>query len=197
MRTKLSRLLPEHDLVSIACQNIFIVDYKDFDLGGVQYFCDRPETIKSIHLENIQQIEICFDGFKENALPLPELGKQSRQCECVLFPETCDDEDWILFIEAKYANDRAGAFNIERDYPNCMVNQIIETVKYFRERGIISQEKRVHAIVSFPNLIEEFNSTMFNGSLSVLDIVTQYKIIIRATNSAQIKSKKRIMWNSI
>lgn len=79
-----------------------------------------------------------------------------------------------------------------------MVRQIKETVSYFRMKGIISENKIVHAIIAFPNLMEEFNSWVFpikhDGiEESILDIRINDKIIIRATNHAQIVDDTNIL----
>lgn len=191
MRTKIETILPEHTLKTSASNNIYIIDFKHINGGDVELLEIEPEGIKYVHLDNIQPISVVFDGFKNNALPI-EVGVFNRQCECVIFPETCDEKDWILFIETKYVNNLENAFRENNDYPNCMINQIIQTVKYFREKNIIEANRRVNAIVSFPTLIEEFNSTFFTGTQSIDDILNEHNILIRATNSALIKSEKRI-----
>jgi len=195
MKTKLKNLLPTHNITIHSETNLYIADYKNFNHGEVILITTKPQDIKSIYLNNSKPVTICFDGFKENALPI-STGVYNRQCECVLFPNENDENTWILFVETKYTNDFKSAFKKENDYPNCMTKQIIETVKYFRENGIIDINKKVYAIVSFPNLIEEFNSTIFKGDLSIEDILRDYKIIIRGTNSAKIISEKRIKLNS-
>ena len=191
MRTKIESILPHHTLKTSNSNNIYIIDFKHINGGDVQLLEIEPEEIKYVHLENIQPISVIFDGFKDNALPL-DIGLFNKQCECIIFPESCEDKDWILFIETKYVNSLENAFRENNDYPNCMVTQIIETVKYFREKEIIQNNRRVNAIVSFPPLIEEFNSTFFTGIQTVDEILSKYNILIRATNSAIIKSEKRI-----
>lgn len=194
MIDKINQVLPNHVLTKTTSENIYVVDYKDLNRGDVTLFETQPTNIKWVHLHNIRNISIVFDGFKENALPI-EAGLYNRQCECVLFPESCNETDWILFIEAKYADNFEKAFDENADYPNCMINQIIETVRYFREKEIIPERKRVNAIVSFPNLIEAFNSYFCLDQIE--DILLNHRILLRATNSALIKSEKRITLNSI
>lgn len=46
-------------------------------------------------------------------------------------------------------------------------------------------------IVSFPNLVEKFNSTIFRD-IDLPDILLDHRIIILGTNSTAIKSQKRI-----
>ncbi len=196
MKTRIAEKLPLHNLTTHSNLNLYIADYpKTINNRGVVLFSDEPNDIKCVHIANPKKILVCFDGFKDNALPI-DIGNCSEQCECVLFPDRCDETDWILFIENKYANDRVAAFRENRGYPNKMTDQIIETVKYFREKGIIAHDRRVWAIVSFPNLIEEFNSTIFHGDLSIQDILLTHKIAIRGTNTATIISEKRIKLNS-
>lgn len=192
MRTKIEAILPQHILKTSKLSNIYIVDFKNINGGDVELLEIEPKDVKYVHLKNLQPISIVFDGFKDNALPLT-IGVNNKQCECVIFPESCEEKDWILFIETKYVDSLENAFRENNDYPNCMVIQIIETVKYFREKNIIENNRRVNAIVSFPTLIEEFNSTFFTGIQSVDDILSEHNILIRATNSAIIKSEKRIV----
>jgi hypothetical protein len=73
-----------------------------------------------------------------------------------------------------------------------MIAQIIETVNYFRKKGIMDVKRRATAIVSFPTLMEEFNSTFFSQGMTETEILMQYNIMIRATNTARIISTKRI-----
>ena len=192
MKTKIVKALPNHILTTHSDKSLYIADYKKHNVGEVTIQGCEPKDIKSVHLSNSNQITVCFDGFKNNALPL-ENGDNNIQCECVLFPDRCNDEDWVLFIETKYAYNLKIAFAEVNDYPNGMINQIIETVEYFRNKKILNKNKKVHAIVSFPNLIADFNSTLFRKSdLSIESIMLKHKIVIRGINTAMIISEKRI-----
>ena len=196
MKNKIAKFLPNHNITSHSLQELFIADYKRINNGDVVLLEKAPTNIKFVYIQNANKVAVCFDGFKDNALPLNiKIGLHNRQCECVIFPESCNNDDWVLFIETKYANDRLAAFKETNGYPNSMVMQIIETVKYFRDNNIIDQNKKVHAIVSFPNLVEEFNSTIFQGELSTIDILKNHRILIRGTNNASIISEKRIKLN--
>ncbi len=196
MKTRIASVLPLHmpNLTIHSAPDLYISDYKNHNIGEVVLLENEPPDIKYVYLSNQNKVTICFDGFKDNALPI-STGVQNKQCECVLFPDSCNENDWILFVETKYANDLKAAFAETHNYPNGMTDQIIETVKYFRNNGIIAANKKVHAIVSFPNLIEDFNSTIFKGDLSIEDIFKDHKILIRGTNTATIISEKRIKLN--
>lgn len=196
MKNRLEKELPDHIIIQSEAPDIYIADYKKSNIGNVVLLETVPPDIKYVYLENSNNISVFFDGFKDNALVISP-GNHSQQCECVIFPTSCKEEDWVLFIECKYTYDLKTATDVKNGYPQKMLSQIIDTVTFFRNKGILSKEKRATAIVSFPNLMEEFNSTFFSGELSALDIIKNHNIRVRATNSAIIKSQKIIVLNSI
>lgn len=203
MKNRLLAQLPAHKacICSIYNPHLYIIDWKDYNGGIVEISGAKRDFINAVHLLNNNNVEVLFDGFSENALPVKK-GKCSKQCECILFPNNySSEEDWVLFIETKYAKNIMAAQNSDRRYPYCMVQQIKETVLYFRRKGIISEDKVVHAIISFPNLIAEFNSWVFpilhdGVEESILDILNNDNIIIRATNTASIIDERRLFLNS-
>ncbi len=190
MLNKINELLPTHNVISENSPELYVVDYTNINGGKVVLLNSKP-TEGSVYIENINKIPVYFDGFDHNALEI-STGIYSKQCECIIFPQQNIETDWILVIETKYVNSLENAFKENFDYPNCMITQVIETVNYFRNKGIIDINRRVNAIVSFPTLIEDFSSTFFTGKLSIEDILIEYKIRIRATNTAEIISNKRI-----
>jgi hypothetical protein len=198
MREKIERLLPkdQHEISEVNFEEIHVVDWTNTDNKcGVEVLASAP-SINSVHVDNSCRVPVIFDAFGKNALPIKK-GKYSRQCECVMFPST-NNNHWILFIETKYARDRDHAFRKEYDYPWNMVSQIIETVNYFREKQIIEEKQKVHAIVAFPNLLEDdyhddiFRALEESPRLSVEKIKLRYNIIIRGGNCANIVSEKQI-----
>lgn len=188
MKSNLEAHLAQQQILGSSCENLYVVDYKDLNNGDVELLEKEPRDIKAVHLRNVNNIQIYFAGFKDNIL-----GTGNQQCECVIFPQTCEEKDWVLFVECKYAKSKEKAKDKERDYARKMINQIIATVDYFRINGIMSNKRKAHAIVSFPNL-ENFNAFVFSAvyPLSIEDVLEQHNIIIRATNSAIIKSEKMI-----
>jgi hypothetical protein len=191
MITRLRAKLPSHHIVEADSARLYIVDRTHSKSGGVALQNTLPE-IDSVCLENENFVPIYFDGFETNALEL-EVGLYSKQCECILFPQSCLLDDWILAVETKYVANLENAFRENNDYPRCMVDQIVQTVNFFRSLGIIEEDRRVNAIVSFPTLIADFSGSFFtNADYSIEDILIDHKIRIRATNSAKIISGKRI-----
>lgn len=190
MLQKIKEILPSHNLILENSPELFVVDYTHINNGKVVLLNSKPNE-SFVYIENENKVSVYFDGFEHNALEI-STGLYSKQCECIMFPEEDIENRWVLVIETKYVDNIENAFRENNDYPNCMITQIIETVNYFRDKGIIEQNKRVNAIVSFPTLIEDFSSTFFTGNMSIEDLLIDYKIKIRATKTAEIISSKRI-----
>lgn len=90
----------------------------------------------------------------------------------------------------KYARDEFKALDPRNRYPSKMVNQIIKTVDYFREKHILAPDKTVNAIVSFPEL-QHFNAWFANDAVE--DTLKNHRVIIRAINQATIVDDKNIL----
>lgn len=196
---------------SILSATIYIRDYKYHDIAadiqnrGVVIDDNPDPEWASVVLKNAMPDSLVIDAdcFPENALPNEEAGNHASQCECVIFPTDGSDEDWLLFVETKYTDSEEVAQKAEVNYPKKMFSQIKSTVKYFRQNGIIASDKRVHAIMSYPKLLEPFDSwnipledvdeeTNDVMQLTTEEIMLRYKIHLRPTNHALIKSAKRI-----
>ena len=212
-RETIVKELPLHSdcFKSILSATIYIRDYKHHDLeAGIQNRgvviddSDDPDCASVVLVNEMPGVlAIDADCFPENALPEEEVGRYASQCECVIFPFDGSDDDWLLFIETKYTDNREVAQKGDVNYPKKMFAQIKSTVNYFRQKGIIAGNKRVYAIMSYPKLLEPFDSWNFpledrdedTGDilqLSTEEIIRRYKIHLRSTNHAHIKSPKRI-----
>ena len=198
LKERITVALPAHVACFTQCNGavMYVRDMKPVN-GGVATIDNTKGGVAAVELDNPLQVTVDFDAFPDNALPLG-VGKCEKQCECVLFPEGADQNEWVLFIETKYVDNLQNAQNKEYGYPQLMVTQIKKTVEYFRAKQILSQDKRVYAIVSYPTLEEGFESWCFpvkyndGTSESVEDILLKDKIHIRAANSATVKSVKRL-----
>lgn len=192
MIEKLLGVLPEHKdyLDSLQGKVLYVADWKDENNGGIS-FTDYDVERAAVRLLNPSMLSVYCDKFPENALPIKK-GCFSQQCECILFPqdEAEDTDDWRLFIETKYAKDEAKARDERNNYPQKMVGQIEATVEYFRNKGILEENKVVYAIVSFP-MLDNYNA-WFDQNL-IHEALVKHQIIVRATNQAKIKNKKVIL----
>jgi len=199
MRAKILETLPNdrHSFEEVDYVEIHVVDWKNIDNNrGIEIFNATQDNIKSVCLFNENKIKVAFDKFGENALPISK-GVQAEQCECIAFPSGSNEQIWILAIETKYANNEFAAFRIKADqnYPQKMVSQIVSTVEYLRAKSILDKEQLVHAIISFPILVSDFNSTLFSyvkEEWSIENLLVTKKIRIKVCNSAKITSEERI-----
>lgn len=192
MIEKLLDVLPEHKdyLDSLQGKVLYVADWKDENNGGIS-FTDYDVERAAVRLLNPSMLSVYCDKFPENALPIKK-GCFSQQCECILFPqdEAENTDDWRLFIETKYAKDEAKARDERNNYPQKMVGQIEATVEYFRNKGILEENKVVYAIVSFP-MLDNYNA-WFDQNL-IHEALAKHQIIVRATNQAKILNKKIIL----
>ena len=192
MIEKIFGVLPEHKnyLDSLQGKVLYVADWKDENNGGIS-FTDYDVERAAVRLLNPSMLSVYCDKFPENALPIKK-GCFSQQCECILFPqdEAEDTDDWRLFIETKYAKDEAKARDERNNYPQKMVGQIEATVEYFRNKGILEENKVVYAIVSFP-MLDNYNA-WFDQNL-IHEALAKHQIIVRATNQAKILNKKIIL----
>nr|WP_315419412.1 hypothetical protein [uncultured Pedobacter sp.] len=182
---------PNHVFDEEDSEELFIVDLKPLRLGSEVVMSNVTPPHAHVYLYNPRRVPLYFDGFPDNSFQIAP-GNHLKQCECVIFPQTCEQEDWVLFVETKYTENLETAFDEVIDYPNGMIIQIIATVKFLRDNGTISANKRVHALVSFPRLIEDFNAFFFSSTPSEIDILSEHNIVIRASNKATIRSNRKI-----
>lgn len=191
MIKKLLDVLSEHKdyLETLQGKVLYVADWKDENNGGIS-FTDYDVKRATVRLLNPNMLSVCCDKFPENALPIKK-GRFSQQCECVLFPHEEADvaDNWLLFIETKYAKDEIKARDERNNYPQKMVGQIEATAEYFRNKGILEENKVVYAIVSFP-MLDNYNA-WFDQNL-IHEALAKHRIIVRATNQAKILSKQVI-----
>lgn len=168
---------------------IHIVDYSEktkFE-RGVEVCDSKPEDIDSLKLINDAKHQITTTVFEDNCF-LDESKKAIPHCEGIVYPSNVSFESWILFVEIKDCKPK----NISRYFEKAK-SQIIETVKIFRTSHFIHPDRKVHAVISFPqkNKADFYHHLIKQGERQ--NFLHQHKIIIKATNCMTIKSKKVII----
>lgn len=203
---------------------IHVIDKKEEADGCICVQSLSDYNVKGVAIQNEFRLSVYYHIFVEYSFkkelydsdgeligfePI-ESTNSYRHCECILFPDE-EDKCWVLLIETKYARDHKAAS--QNNYPHNMVEQIVSTCEYLRRHGIIPMDKSVDAIVSFPNLITNYESTLFigdifyenlnkldirkpktNNPLNLTQIKKRYNIRIKAQNELTIGSKKKLIY---
>lgn len=183
-------------LQTFSSPNLFIADYASQENNGeVKCSSEKPKDIATVNLKNKNVIKICFQAFQNKALRFSR-SRSSQQCECVLFPDSDNNKDWILFIETKYTN-KTGASKYQNQKPSKALGQILDTVAYFRSKSIIKTDKLIHALIAYPKITKSFtnfiNVLEINGErISIARIKYKYNIIVRTSNVATIIDNNKI-----
>lgn len=199
MKSRISTLSPSHTFQTSNGSDLYFADYTDMDKAngiipnrGAMFSNLQFTDISSLYLHNRNSILICFDRFPDFAFP-KITGGHHFQCECSIFPDRCNNDDWILFIETKYSRTPDAARNPSNAYLKKALIQIVRTVSEYRKNGVISQNKPVYGIVSFPFLTDQFNESLFLTKQNWVDkIKLKHNILIRGINSATIRSEEKL-----
>jgi len=172
---------------SITYPQIHVVDLTRRTNGteGTTIYSSPLSNIATLLIEN-PHLDITATFFKPQCFQ-NEKRKEPKNCEGVFYLSNSTNETWVLFLEIKDCE----AGNIANYFAEAK-EQIITVVKIFRDKKIISDNKRVYANISFPRR----NKTDFYTQLikpgEAKRFLDSYKIFIRGTNNLKIKNNKTI-----
>ena len=77
------RVYNRHSFIETDGLKLYVVDRAESEDGEVEIMDKEDDSIKAVCLENENNIEVFFDGFKKNALPITN-KLYSKQCECAI-----------------------------------------------------------------------------------------------------------------
>ncbi|MDR0829393.1 MAG: hypothetical protein LBN95_04675 [Prevotellaceae bacterium] len=189
MRNKIANVFGKDKLehkTSINFPNIHVIDLTERTKGlqNMEIYAQKPKGIDTLLIEN-PNLDISATFFKPQCF-INERGKEPDNCEGVFYLTSSNSATWLLFIEIKDCK----AKNIS-EYFTKTKEQVIQVVQIFRNRNIISQNKKVFANISFPrrNKTDFYNQLIKGEAKSFRD---KHKIIIRGTNHLKIKNETTI-----
>lgn len=167
----------------LTSEKIYLVDLKAVkNCEGIKAYEAEPEY-EALLLDNQSQTAVELVAFEENAFEIRR-GRYEKQCECALYPYGSDEASWLLFIEMKYTQNE---YNVQRDeWHKKAVDQIRSSVDFLKQKGVIEDDRKLNAIVSFPKL------SSFSAWLTqyVSNELKKDNIIARCTNRATIVNDK-------
>ncbi len=140
-------------------------------------------------IENSSQLSIICNIFDDNQFK-DDNGNDIPHCECVLFPESTQNDIGLAFVEIKDCKPK----NISL-YKDKVKTQIISTVNIFRNNGIIKKQ-RIYGIISFPRKNKTaFNQTIFDDPTEYKKLYHRYKVRFSPTNSVSVFDEKKLISN--
>lgn len=194
MKNKIQSVYPHSVFCSSTAPKLYIADFTE--RTGSDRKVEFHETIPQVPdgttdmdclvLENSSRLSVICNIFDDNQFKDNE-GHDLPHCECVLFPESEQNDISIAFVEIKDCKSK----NISV-YKDKVKTQIISTVQIFRDKGII-EKQRVYGVISFPRKNKvSFNQTIFDDVTEYKKLYQKYKIHFFLTNSISILNSKKI-----
>ncbi|MDR2621184.1 MAG: hypothetical protein LBC48_01220 [Dysgonamonadaceae bacterium] len=166
---------------------IHVIDFTERTKSArkLEIYDTKPDGIDTLLIEN-PNLNISATFFKPQCF-LDEGGKEPDNCEGVFYLSNSNEQTWVLFVEIKDCK----AKNISEYFDNTK-KQVISVVQIFRDKGIISLQKKVYANISFPrrNKTDFYQQLIKDGEPK--EFRDKYKIIIRGTNHLKIKNEQTI-----
>lgn len=116
-------------------EKLYVIDRTEDQSGKVEIHEQEP-NLKGVEIKNPSKIAVYFDKFPKQAFKINN-RKSKKQCEGAMFPCQAEADEWLLFVETKYAPDLEHAQKPQSNYISKATKQIISTAQHFREKGII------------------------------------------------------------
>jgi hypothetical protein len=190
MKNKLDTVLPHGKVThtEYSDNEIYVADYTNRTQSdrNIEVSNVKPEDMDVLTLKNNKHLNITASIFGKQCF-MDEKNKEIPHCECILYPTKSNCDAWVLFVEIKDCKPK----NVSEHIAYAK-EQIVSTVKLFRDKSILETNKKVHAVISFPK-----DKTNFYHHLISIDeinrFIKQYKIIMRTTNTLSIKSERNIV----
>ena len=176
----------EHKL-NINFPQIHVVDLTERtqSVKGLEIYDTKPNGIDTLLIEN-PNLDITATFFKPQCF-INERGEEPDNCEGVFYLSKPNEQSWVLFIEIKDCKSK----NISKYFEKTKT-QVINVVQIFRDKSIISRDKKVYANISFPrrNKKDYYNQLIQSGEK--MEFLHNHKIFIRGTNNLKIKNEQTI-----
>lgn len=192
MKTKINEHYPHH-VINDYNSDIYIADYTEQTKNdavkiGVVVSPRKPESIKSFLVENKKSLTFSSVKFDNKSFVNELTGETLSQCECICFSSAeYNKGPWALFLELKYCNKNSKYQKVRIEDAK---NQLTDTFKYYKQKGIINHKQQCYLIVSFPYFQAPFPN--FANTQSDVKEMKLKKVIFRGVNELKIKSEFKL-----
>ena len=194
MKNKIQAVYQQSVFCSSTSTKLYIADFTDRtgSKRKVEFHETIPQTpdgaknMDCLILENSSHLSVVCNIFEDNQFK-DDKGIDIPHCECVLFPESVQNNIGLAFVEIKDCKPK----NIS-SYKDKVKTQIISTVKIFRNNGII-EKQHVYGIISFPRKNKTaFNQTIFDDVTEYKKLYHMYKVHFFPTNCVSVFNEKKL-----
>ena len=195
MKNRIQTVYPQSVFCSSTAPVLYIADFTErtASVRKVEFHETIPQVPNSTEdmdclvIENSLRLSVICNIFDDNQFKDGD-GSDLPHCECVLFPESEQNNIGTAFVEIKDCKPK----NISV-YKLKAKSQIISTVQMFRDKGIIEQNQRVYGIISFPRKKKvSFNQTIFDDASEYKKFHQKYRINFLPTNNVCIVDLKKL-----
>ena len=192
MKTKIRTHYPQQ-IINDFSSDIYIVDYTEQTKNeiikkGVEIRTEKPKDIRSFFIKNGKSILFSSIIFDNKSFIDETTGNTLTQCECVCFSSAeYSKGPWVLFLELKYCNQYS---KYQKENLEEAKNQLIDTYKYYKQKGIINNKQQCYLVVSFP-----FFQIPFPNFVDTQDVVKKMrlnKVIFRGLNELIIRNEYKL-----
>ncbi len=195
MKNKIQAIYPQSVFHESHAPKLYIADFTERTESArkVEFHENIPfapnsnDEMDCLTIENPSRLPMVCNIFNDNQFK-DENGNDIQHCECVLFPESNQEEKIaVAFVEIKDCKPK----NISV-YKQKAKEQVISTVQIFRGNGILNKQS-IYGIISIPRKNKvSFNQTIFDDPSEYKKLYHQYKIHFFPTNCICIINGKTI-----
>ena len=192
MKKKIKAHYPHH-VINDYNSDIYIADYteqtkNDTIKKGVEITPAKPNDIKSFLIKNGKFIPFSSVIFNNKSFADDITGQTLSQCECICFSSAeYSKGPWVLFLELKYCNPYS---KYQKENMEEAKNQLTDTYKYYKQKGIINNKQQCYLVVSFPFFQIPFPN--FANTQTDVKNMRLNKVIFRGVNELKIKSEFKL-----
>ena len=145
-----------------------------------------PAGIDCFIINNPNSIEVDGIPFDNNSFRKSN-GKVASQCECVIYPNSSNDESWILFLELKYSS----KIKNNKKNLNKARKQLLKTRCYYKSQKVFGKNNTCYLLASLPMQSTPFPNFSL-GQPYLLRMKKKLNVIIRFQNSVAIIDSKML-----
>lgn len=188
MRKIINRYFRGQSFISYNSVNLYIADHTNVSGNKREVECHetKPRAPECFVMVNKSQVKIDFAPFANRVFRDAD-NNEMEHCECVLFPFHFAKTAWMLFLEIKDCLPRnIGEYDVKSK------DQVFNTIRYYRDKTIIEENRVVYGVASFPNckIIPFPNFTLEHQEIQ--RIKREKKIIFYATNSVEVSGTDKL-----